>query len=128
MIVIGAALLRQTRAGLAFAVVLVLFLLNLVYVSLSKLDPQLSARSCARQIGVERAANTYSFKLQRSWQYQLNFYLHREIAEWSPNVAGEATVVTSEKNLEELERSAQIVAVISKQSPEAQIVVVRSFF
>jgi 4-amino-4-deoxy-L-arabinose transferase-like glycosyltransferase len=128
LIVIGAALLRQTRAGLAFSVVLLLFLLNLVYVSLSKLDPQLSARSCARQIAVERAANTYSFKLQRSWQYQLNFYLHREIAEWSPNVAGEATVVTSEKNLEELERSAQIVAVISKQSPEAQIVVLRSFF
>ena len=128
LIVIGAALLRQTRAGLAFSVVLLLFLLNLVYVSLSKLDPQLSARSCARQIGVERAANTYSFKLQRSWQYQLNFYLHREIAEWSPSVAGEATVVTSEKNLEELERSAQIVAVISKQSPEAEIVVLRSFF
>ena len=64
---------RRTRAGLTFSVVLVLFLLNLVYVSVSKLDAQLSARSCARQIGVERAANTYSFKLQRSWQYQLNF-------------------------------------------------------
>jgi 4-amino-4-deoxy-L-arabinose transferase-like glycosyltransferase len=125
LIVIGAALLKQTRAGLTFSVVLVLFLLNLVYVSLSKLDPQLSARSCARQIGVERAANTYSFKLQRSWQYQLSFYLHREIVEWSPDVAGEATVVTSEKNLEELERSAQIVAVISKQSPQAEVVVAR---
>jgi 4-amino-4-deoxy-L-arabinose transferase-like glycosyltransferase len=126
LIVIGAALLRQTRAVLSFSVMLVLFLLNLVYVSLSKLDPQLSARSCARQIGVERAANTYSFKLQRSWQYQLNFYLHREILEWSPNVAGEVTVVTSEKNLQELEKSAQIVAVISEQSPQAEIVVVRS--
>jgi 4-amino-4-deoxy-L-arabinose transferase-like glycosyltransferase len=128
LIVIGAALLRQTRASLTFSVVLVLFLLNLVYVSLGKLDPRLSARSCARQIGLERAANTYSFKLQRSWQYQLNFYLHHEIMEWSPRVAGEATVVTSEKNLEELERSAQIVAVISKQSPEAEVVVVRPLF
>jgi 4-amino-4-deoxy-L-arabinose transferase-like glycosyltransferase len=128
LIVIGAALLRQPQAGLAFSVALVLFLLNLVYVSLGKLDVQLSARSCARQIGVERAANTYSFKLQRSWQYQLNFYQHREIEEWSPNVAGEVTVVTNEKNLEELERRAQIVAVISSQSPQAVIVVVRSFF
>src|SRR6202048_2541952 len=118
LVVIGAALLHRTRAGLTFSVVLVLFLLNLVYVSVGKLDPQLSARSCAKQIGVERAANTYSFKLQRSWQYQLSFYLHREIAEWSPNVAVEATVVTSERNLEELERSAQIVAVISKKSPQ----------
>jgi 4-amino-4-deoxy-L-arabinose transferase-like glycosyltransferase len=126
LIVMGAALLRQPRAGLTSSVVLVLLLLNLVYVSLGKLDAQLSARSCARQIGMERAVNTYSFKVQRSWQYQLNFYLHREIMEWSPHTAGEATVVTSEKNLEELERSAAIVAVISKQSPEAEIVMVRS--
>src|ERR1700693_3463353 len=128
LIVIGPAVLRHTRAGLTFSVVLVLFLLNLVYVSLGKLDPQLSARACARQIGLERAANTYSFKLQRSWQYQLNFYLHHEIMEWSPRVAGEATVVISEKNLEELERSAQIVAIISKQSPEAEVVVVMPLF
>jgi 4-amino-4-deoxy-L-arabinose transferase-like glycosyltransferase len=127
-IVIGAALLRQTRTGLTFSVVLVLFLLNLVYVSISKLDPLLSARSCARQIGVERAANTYSFKLQRSWQYQLNFYLHREIPEWSPSVAGEAVVVTSAKNLEELEKSARVTAVVSEQSPQAKVVVVRPRF
>jgi 4-amino-4-deoxy-L-arabinose transferase-like glycosyltransferase len=128
LIVIGAALLGETRAGLTFSVVLVLFLLNLVYVSLSKLDPQLSARSCARQLGVESAATTYSFKLQRSWQYQLNFYLHREIVEWSPAVAGEAVVVTNQKNLEELAKSAQIVAVISKLSPQAEVVVVRPLF
>jgi 4-amino-4-deoxy-L-arabinose transferase-like glycosyltransferase len=124
LIVIVAAL-RRTRAGLTFSVVVVLFLLNLVYVSVVRLDPQLSARSCARQIGVERAANTYSFKLQRSWQYQLNFYLHREIVEWSPGVAGEAVVVTGQKNLEELKRSAQIIAVISEQSPQAEVVTVR---
>jgi hypothetical protein len=128
LVVMTAALLRQTHAGLSFSVVLVLFLLNLVYVSVSKLDPQLSARSCAMQIGVERAGNTYSFKLQRSWQYQLNFYLHREIVEWSPAVAGKAIVVTSQKNLEELSKSAQIVAVISKLSPQAEVVEVRPLF
>ncbi|MDQ1410600.1 MAG: hypothetical protein QOJ41_2335 [Acidobacteriaceae bacterium] len=128
LVVIGAALLRQTSGGLIFSVVLVLFLLNLVYVSLTKLDPQISARSCARQIGVQRAANTYSFKLQRSWQYQLNFYLHREIAEWSPDIAGEAMVVTSQKNLEELKKSAQIVRVVSEQSPQAEAVVVKPLF
>jgi 4-amino-4-deoxy-L-arabinose transferase-like glycosyltransferase len=128
LIVIGAALLRQTRAGLTFCVVLVLFLLNLVYVSISKLDAQLSARNCAGQVGVERAANTYSFKLHRSWQYQLNFYLRREIPEWSPHIAGEAVVVTGAKNLEELEKSAQVIAVVSEQSPQAEVVVVRPRF
>jgi 4-amino-4-deoxy-L-arabinose transferase-like glycosyltransferase len=125
VIVIAAAALRRAPAGLTFSVVLVLFLLNLVYVSLGKLDPQLSARSCARQIGVERAANTYFFKLERSWQYQLNFYLHREIVEWSPRVAGQAVVVTNEKNLEELKHSAQIIAVISEVTPQAEVVLVR---
>jgi 4-amino-4-deoxy-L-arabinose transferase-like glycosyltransferase len=128
LIVIGAAIVRQTRAGLTFSVVLVLFLLNLVYVSISKLDAQLSARGCARQIGMERAANTYSFKLQRSWQYQLNFYLHREIPEWSPDIAGEVTVVTNKKLLAELEKSAQIVTAVSELSPEAEVVVVRPLF
>lgn len=128
LIVIGASLLRQTRAGLTFCVVLVLFQLNLVYVSISKLDPLLSARSCAKQIGVERAADTYSFKLQRSWQYQLNFYLRREIPEWSANLAGEAVVVTGAKNLEELEKSARIIAVVSEQSSEAEVVVVKPRF
>jgi hypothetical protein len=128
LIVLIATLLGRARAALISSVVLTLFVVTLFYFSLSRLDPQVSARSCARQIGVERAANTYSFKLQRSWQYQLNFYLHREILEWSPNVAGEVTVVTSEKNLQELEKSAQIVAVISEQSPQAEIVVVRPLF
>jgi 4-amino-4-deoxy-L-arabinose transferase-like glycosyltransferase len=128
LIVIGAAALRRARAGIIVSVVLVLFLLNLVYVSLGKLDPQLSARFCARQIGVERAANTYSFKLQRSWQYQLNFYLHREIVEWSQSVAGEAVVVTSEKNLAEVKQNAEIVAIISEQSPEAEVVLVKPLF
>jgi hypothetical protein len=77
---------------------------------------------------VQRAANTYSFKLQRSWQYQLNFYLHHEIAEWSPDIAGEAMVVTSQKNLEELKKSAQIVRVVSEQSPQAEAVVVKPLF
>ncbi|MDQ1407908.1 MAG: hypothetical protein QOG55_3537 [Acidobacteriaceae bacterium] len=128
LIVIGAAALRQTRAGLTFSVVLALFLLNLVYVSFSKLDAQLSARNCARQIGIERAANTYSFKMQRSWQYQLNFYLHREIPEWGSDNAGEATVVTNKKNLAELEKSGQIITVVSEVSPEAEVVVVRPLF
>jgi len=128
LMVIGAAAIRRTRAGIIFSVVLVLFLLNLVYVSLDKLDPQISARSCTKQIGLERAANTYSFKLQRSWRYQLNFYLHREVAEWSPNIAGEAVVVTSEKNLEELKQNAKIVTIISEQSPEAEVVSVKPLF
>jgi 4-amino-4-deoxy-L-arabinose transferase-like glycosyltransferase len=128
LIILIVSVLRRARAALTLSVVLTLFMATLSYFSLSRLDPLLSARSCARQIGVERAANTYSFKLQRSWQYQLNFYLHREIPEWGPNVTGEAVVVTGARNLEELEKSARVTAVLSEQSPQAEIVVVRPRF
>ena len=125
LVVICVALLRSTRAGLISAVILMLFLLILAYVSVGKLEPQLSARTSAAQISPARAGVTYSFKLQRAWQYQLNFYLHREILEWSPDIPGEAVVVTTEKHLAELENSAEIIAVISDRSPQAEIVDIR---
>jgi 4-amino-4-deoxy-L-arabinose transferase-like glycosyltransferase len=124
-VVISLALLRHTRAGLVSAIVVQLFLLTLVYVAVGRLDPQLSARASAAQIGAARTGVTYSLKLQRAWQYQLNFYLHREVLEWNPDVSGQAIVVTTEKNLAELKNSAEIIAVISDYSPQAEIVAVK---
>lgn len=102
-----------------------LVMLRLFYFSVWRLDQLLSARASAQEIGVARAAQTYSFKLQRGWEYQLDFYLHREITEWSPNVSGEAIVVTTDKNLGELKKSAEIIAVLSDRSRQAEIVEVR---
>jgi 4-amino-4-deoxy-L-arabinose transferase-like glycosyltransferase len=123
--VMALAMLRRTDATLALSILVVLFLLTFTYVSAARLDPQLSARFSAAQITPQQAAVTYSYKLQRAWQYQLNFYLHREIPEWSPEVVGEAVVVTSQKHLAELRNSAEIVAVISDSSPQAEVVTVR---
>lgn len=125
LVIISAALLRRTLLGLISAVVLTLFLLTLTYVSVGKLDPQLSARAAAAQIGPSRTAVTYSFELQRAWQFQLSFYLHREVLEWSPGNPGEAIVVTTEKHLVELKNSAEIMAVISDRSPQAEIVEIK---
>jgi hypothetical protein len=126
LVIIVLALIRKTSAGLVCAVTVVLFLVTLGHVGVEKLDPGLSARASAAQIGASRAARTYSFKLQREWGYQLDFYLHREITEWSPNVSGEAVVVTTGKNLGELKKSAEIIAVIADRSRQAQIVEVRA--
>jgi 4-amino-4-deoxy-L-arabinose transferase-like glycosyltransferase len=125
LVVVFLAVKRRAHAALVASVIGLLLLLSVVYVSISKLDAQLSAREAAAQIGVARAAGTYAFKLQRSSQYQLNFYLHREIPEWSPALIGDAIVVTNEKHLEELRNIAQIVAVISDASPQAEIIAVR---
>lgn len=123
--IISLAVLRHVRAGLLSSVIVLLVLLTFIYVAVGRLDPQLSARASAAQIGTQRAAMTYSFKLQRAWQYQLDFYLHREIPEWSPAVSGAALVVTNQKNLAELKNHAEVIDVISSVSPNAMILEVR---
>jgi 4-amino-4-deoxy-L-arabinose transferase-like glycosyltransferase len=124
--IIFLAVIRKTSAGLVCAVMVMLLLITLGYVGVEKLDPGLSARASAAQIGASRAARTYSFRLQRGWGYQLDFYLHRELTDWSPDVAGEAIVVTTDKNLGELKKSAEIIAVIADRSRQVQIVEVRA--
>jgi 4-amino-4-deoxy-L-arabinose transferase-like glycosyltransferase len=125
-IVVGsAAYWHGAQAALISAIVGQLLLLALTYVVVGRLDPQLSARRPAAQIDAAGATKTYAFKLQRAWQYQLNFYLHREIPEWSADVAGQVLVVTCTKQLEELKKSAEIIAVVSDLSPQAEIVSVR---
>jgi 4-amino-4-deoxy-L-arabinose transferase-like glycosyltransferase len=125
LLVMASAMLRRTYVALTLSILVVLSLLTFTYVSAARLDPQLSARFSVARIPPERAAITYSYKLQRAWQYQLNFYLHREITEWNPEIAGEAVVVTNQKHLEELKTHAEIVSVISDRSPQAEIVIVR---
>ncbi|HEY2352382.1 MAG TPA: glycosyltransferase family 39 protein [Candidatus Acidoferrum sp.] len=124
--IISLAVLRHVRAGLLSSVIVLLVLLTFIYVAVGRLDPQLSARASAAQIGTQRAAMTYSFKLQRAWQYQLDFYLHREIPEWSPAVSGAALLVTNQKNLAELKNQAEIIDVIPSVSPNALILEVRT--
>jgi 4-amino-4-deoxy-L-arabinose transferase-like glycosyltransferase len=125
LVVMAAAMLRRTVVALTISILVVLSLLTFTYVSASRLDPQLSSRFSAAQIGPGRASVTYAYKLQRGWQYQLNFYLHREIVEWSPEITGESIVVTNLKNLAELKSRAEIIIVISNQSPQAQVLLVR---
>ncbi len=64
--------------------------------------------------------------MQRGWLHGLNFYLHRDITEWTPAIKGSVIVVTSQLNFEELKRNAEIIRVISDFSAEANILEVRS--
>ena len=109
-------------AGMPTALVVTLLMLLPGYNLIGRLDPQLSARTCAAQLDPVRAKNTYSFKLQRGWQYQLNFYLDREIPEWSPDILGHALVVTNEKSLSALKQIAEIKNVVWNRSSQAEIV------
>ncbi len=119
------AVRRKTEATLIASVIVLLLLLTVVYVSLAKLDGQLSARMAAAKIEARQLPQTYAFKLQRGTQYQLNFYLRREVPEWTPQISSEAVVVTRKQDLHELADQAQIIGIISEVSPQAEIVTVR---
>jgi hypothetical protein len=110
---------------LILAALVQLALLTLAYSALGKLDNEISARRTVGEIDASRAEQTYTFKLQRGWQYQVNFYLHREIAEWNPGIAGKAIVITPKKHIAELGRQAEIVSIISDLSRDVEVVLIK---
>jgi hypothetical protein len=53
---------------------------------LPQLDPYLSVRAAARETPLEalRAPGLSVFELNRAWHYGFNFYLDRDLPEWTP--------------------------------------------
>jgi 4-amino-4-deoxy-L-arabinose transferase-like glycosyltransferase len=72
--------------------------------AMSWLDPQVSARPVARSIlrNPEISSGVKVFQVQRGRQYALNFYLNRELKEWSPSEAEDQYVVSSVRGILEL--------------------------
>ncbi len=90
--------------------------------ALPQLDAYVSARAAARA-GQARAADSLSvYRLRRAWRYGLNFYLHRELPEWSPQSSLPGWVYTTAAGLAELERQGVGVAVAERASPQAWLV------
>jgi len=76
---------------------------------LPALDPFLSARFHGELLRNHRYPDrVFTLHLTRSWQYGLNFYLGREIAEWSPADAGPALVLTTPQGLEEIRETDRV--------------------
>lgn len=121
-----ASLVNRARAGQVLALTAFLFMVNIAYDSSIKLNLELSPRSVASDISSVDADRTYSFKMQRGWLYGLNFYLHRDIPEWTPSTKGSVIVVTSQQNSADLKRKVEVIRVISDFSAEANILEVRS--
>ncbi len=120
------SLANRPRGGQILALVAFLFMMDTAYDSSIKLNLELSPRTVVTDISAADADRTYSYRIQRGWLYGLNFYLHRDVPEWTPNTRGSTLVVTSQKNLQELKKSAEVIQVISDFSDEANIVEVRS--
>ena len=125
LVVMSAGVLGRVRAGRLLAFFVFLFLIQVALDYLPKLNPGLSAKMIASEIGPADVENTYSYELQRSWHYALNFYFHREVPEWTPAIAGPAVVVVSEANMRKLRKRAEILSVISDSWTQAHVVKVR---
>ena len=76
---------------------------------LPALDPFISARFHGELLRNHRYPNrVFTFHVNRSWQYGLNFYLERELAEWSPDDVGAALVLTTPQGLDEIRKANRV--------------------
>lgn len=72
---------------------------------LPRLDPFVSARWHAQLLQNDRHPDrVFTYRLSRSWVFGLNFYLRRELPEWSPPDPNPALVLTTPAGLSEIRR------------------------
>jgi 4-amino-4-deoxy-L-arabinose transferase-like glycosyltransferase len=101
-------LLRPGRVILALAAIVLPVFMTFGAENLWVLDDGVSARPAAQgakdHLPLAELDIATTYKLQRGLEFGLNFYLHRELAEWSPPVGRSSIVFTSHKYSKELER------------------------
>jgi 4-amino-4-deoxy-L-arabinose transferase-like glycosyltransferase len=108
-IVVGLlGLLRPGRTLLALAAIVLPVFMICGAENLWELDAGVSARPAA-QGAKDHLPSTEidiatTYKLQRGLKFGLDFYLHRELAEWSPPVGHSSIVFTTPKHSRELEQ------------------------
>ncbi len=88
-------------AASLFLIVLLLEVANLGI--LPTLDPYISARWHAQLMSNDlHPDRIFTYRLERSWNYGLNFYFARELPEWSPADPAPALVLTTPGGLESI--------------------------
>ena len=92
--------------------------------ALPRVDIFISPRQVAQIVRElpQTAGTIVTLRLHRGWQYGLNFYLHREIAEWSGNTNEPAIMIVSPDGIAELRRKHVEYSVIDDGSFEALVV------
>ena len=100
--------LRHVRLAMLIGAITFPLFMALGTANLWALDQGVSARSAAERAEshlssteLERAS---SYKLSRGLKFGLNFYLHRELAEWAPPVGRSSIIFTTRAGSKELEQ------------------------
>jgi 4-amino-4-deoxy-L-arabinose transferase-like glycosyltransferase len=101
-------LLRPNRSPLVLAAMVLPVFMTFGTENMWELDAGVSARPAAQSaidhLPPTELARVTTYKLGRGLNFGLNFYLHRELAEWSPPVGHSSIVFTTYKNSLELEQ------------------------
>jgi 4-amino-4-deoxy-L-arabinose transferase-like glycosyltransferase len=102
---------RPIRAVATLATFTALLVAPIVIIALPRLDAQISPRAAARASLEHTPAgkNLQLYRLPRAWAYGMNYYLGRELPEWSPHAEGAAPapqdlwIVTGDAGRKDLE-------------------------
>jgi 4-amino-4-deoxy-L-arabinose transferase-like glycosyltransferase len=74
-------------------------------VAIPRLEPRVSARSIAQKVldAPDIQRNVETFRLRRDFEYELDFYLHRQVVEWDASDTSPRYVVASLSGMLELD-------------------------
>ena len=106
----GAAIIAleifRRRGGIVLSLLTVTVLVEFAGLRISPaLDPYLSARTYGELLQQDRRPDRiFTYRVPRSWNFGLSFYLHREIREWTPEDPEAALVLTSRPGEAEIEK------------------------
>jgi len=100
------ALYRRLAASFLAATIGILGLMSICTNYLWQLDDGISARpvvlTAIEHLTASQLSAATSYKLPRALKFQVNFYLHRETEEWTPNTERHALIFTNRKGSQEL--------------------------
>lgn len=110
VLVVGVAIIAlgifQKRGAIILSLLTVTVLVEFAGLRiLPALDPYLSARTYGELLQQDRRPDRiFTYRVPRSWNFGLSFYLHREIREWTPEDPEAALVLTSRSGEAEMEK------------------------
>jgi 4-amino-4-deoxy-L-arabinose transferase-like glycosyltransferase len=119
------AVLNRVRPAVFVAMATYLLMLSVIGGIPGRLDWHVSAKRVAGEIVTSSEHRVFVFHLQRSWLYQLNFYLRRDLPDWNGTTSEDAIVVAPQKALEDLKRAGAVWDVISDYSDRANVLKLR---
>jgi 4-amino-4-deoxy-L-arabinose transferase-like glycosyltransferase len=124
-VALGAA--GKLRTALLTSIFLMACLVEVIgIVALPAMDRDLSPRFEAERGAhlVRAAANLAAFRLNRAWKYGLDFYLHRDLPEWTPQTPRPCLLFTNEAGYRELKRLGVTLIPVTFGTPEGWAVLI----